>query len=195
MATIADMGVEGAGAEILQPMLKNRFRVDFIGLGAGSTADLNALTIQAITVDRPKLSFEEITLDRYNVKAYIAGKYSFQTSNIVFESDIGGTVAAALQAQLEAQQNIIGMSPAPRFPAAQAGQDYKFSTVITQLDGDNTAFEIWYLEGCWIQNIDYAELDYAASETVKITTTLRYDNARQNIIGGVGKATGGIVVN
>lgn len=191
MALVTDMGVEGAGAEILQPMLKNRFKVDFQGIGRGNTSLPQTLTIQAITADRPKLSFEEVTLDRYNSRAYIAGKHTFETVNIVFESDIGGNVLNALKDQLETQQKIIGMSSAPRLPAAAAGSTYKFATIIRQLDGDNVVYETWFLEGCWIQNIDYGDLDYAASETLKITVTLRFDHARQDVSGTSGKATGG----
>jgi len=187
MALVTDMGVYGDGAEILQPMLKNRFRVEFFGIGI----DSQNLTIQVITADKPKLSFEEITLDRYNSRAYIAGKHTFETISIVFESDVGGRVAALLRDQLEQQQKIIGMASRARLPAARTGHDYKFATAIRQLDGDNYAYESWYLEGCWIQNIDWGDLDYAASETMKITLTVRFDHAREDLDGIAGKATGG----
>lgn len=192
MALVTDMGVYGGAGEILQPMLKNRFRIEFFGIGAGESQNATALTIQAITADRPKLSFEEITLDRYNSRAYIPGKHTFETTTIVFESDIGGGVINTLKEQLEQQQKIIGMTSKARLPPAPSGASLKFATAISQLDGDDHAYEIWYLEGCWIQNIDYGDLDYAASETIKISVTLRYDHARQDTSGvRDGKATGG----
>lgn len=190
MAVVTDMGVYGNVGEILQPMLKNRFRVEFRGIGESQNA--TALTIQVITADRPKLSFEEITIDRYNSRAYIPGKHTFETTTIVFESDIGGGVINSLKDQLEQQQKIIGMSPRRLLPPSATGAALKFATVISMLDGDDHAYEIWYLEGCWIQNIDYGDLDYAASETIKISVTLRYDHARQDTSGvRSGKATGG----
>lgn len=191
MALVTDMGVLGAGDEILQPMLKNRFRISFQGIGGTGNPFANILTLQAITTDRPKLSFEEVTLDRYNSKAYIAGKHSFEPINVVFESDIGGDVIQTIQAQLEAQQKITGMSSAARLPAARAGADYKFAMIIEQLDGDNVVFETWFIEGAWIQQVDYGDLDYTASETVKITLSVRFDHARQDITGQSAKATGG----
>lgn len=177
MAVLADMGVLGDGAEILQPMLKNRFRVDFFGIGT----DSQVLTVQVVTVDKPKMSFEEVVLDRYNSRGYLAGKHTFETISIVLESDIGGGVARVIREQLEQQQKIIGMNPAPRMPAARAGNDYKFGIAIRQLDGDEYAYESWYLDGCWIQNADNGDLDYATSEQVKITLTIRFDHARQDI--------------
>lgn len=190
MALIIDMGVRGNGGEILHPQLKNKWRLTFNGIGG--VQDSQALTIQAITCDRPKLSFEPVTLDRYNSRAYVAGKHQFDPINVTFEADIGGGVASVVRAQLERQQRIIGIGSAPRLPSALAGQDYKFSVTQEILDGDNTPLEVWYIEGTWIENADWTDLDYSASETVKITLSLRYDHARQQILGVPGRATGGM---
>ncbi len=189
MAVLKDMGINGNGDEILQPMLKNRFRVEFRGIGDGEF-----LTLQAITVDRPKLSFEEVVLDRYNSRAYIAGKHTFETINIVFEADIGGGVLRALQDQLEFQQKLIGMDSRTLMPASRSGGRYKFSTIIKQLDGDAEVFETWYLDGCFLQNVDWGDLDYSASETLKVTATIRFDHARQNITGIKESAVTGVRV-
>lgn len=189
MAVLKDMGINGNGDEILQPMLKNRFRVEFRGIG-----DAEFLTLQAITVDRPKLSFEEVVLDRYNSRAYIAGKHTFETINIVFEADIGGGVLRALQDQLEFQQKLIGMDSRPLMPASRSGGRYKFSTIIKQLDGDAEVFETWYLDGCFLQNVDWGDLDYSASETLKVTATIRFDHARQDITGIKESAVTGVRV-
>lgn len=190
MALLIDMGVRGNGGEILHPQLKNKWRLSFNGLGGLVTTE--ALTLQAITCDRPKLSFEQVTLDRYNSRAYVAGKHTFDPINVTFEADVGGGVAGAIQAQLEAQQRIIGMAAAPRLPAAFAGQNYKFSITQEILDGDNTPLEVWYIEGAYIENADFSDLDYSSSETVKITLTIRYDHARQAVLGIPGRATGGM---
>lgn len=190
MALIMDMGVRGNGGEILHPQVKNKWRLTFNGIGG--LVDSQGLTFQAITCDRPKLGFEKITLDRYNSRAYIAGKYQFEPINVTFEADIGGRVSSVIRAQLESQQQIIGMGSAPRLPSALRGQDYKFSITQEVLDGDNTPLEIWYIEGAYIENADFTDLDYSASETIKITLTLSYDHARQQILGIPGRATGGM---
>lgn len=178
MAIIDDMGVTGNG--IWQPKLKNRWRVEFIGLNGES----QGLKAQAITCELPKLEYEEVQLDRYNSRAWVAAKHMFQPINIVLEDDVGGMVAEAIQRQSERQQNIIAPAPSSLLPASAAGQLYKFGTRIEHLDGNTTVFAAWALEGCFFQNIDFGDLDYAASESIKITATIRFDHAR-NLITGV----------
>lgn len=189
MATLVDFGVKGAGGEILQPHLKNKWRLTFNGIG--NLVSSEVLTLQAITCDRPKLSHEVVQLDRYNSRAYIAGKYTFEPITVTLEVDVGGHVEAAIRAQEELQQRIIGMGSAPRLPSALAGADYKFSITQSIMDGDDLPLSTFYIEGAWLENIDWGDLDYAASETLKLTLTIRYDHARQDITGVQKLAMGG----
>lgn len=191
MATINDFGIPGIGTGILQPKLKNLWRVTFANLGGG--ADAQPLSMQAITVTRPVLSHEEVQLDRYNSRAWVAGKHMFEPMTITFEDDVTGTASQVVQEQLQAQQWLIG-AEGPWLGKGEEGSLYKFVTYLDMMDGKEQVVEKWTVEGCWIQNIDYADLDYAASEAVQITLTLRYDHARQDIGGydaGEGVATGG----
>lgn len=178
MALLTDMGVKGNDNEILQPMLKNRFKIRFFGLGGND----EYLTLQVISIDRPKLGFAEIVLDRYNSRAYIPGKHEFQTINAVFESDIAGRVSDAIRDQLEMQQRLIAPTRANLMPASRSGGRLKFQMNIDQLDGDTDKLEVWGLHGCYLSNVDWGDLDYSASETVKITLTIRFDHATQTIV-------------
>lgn len=196
MALITDMGVTQGAGGIIMPMLKNKWQVEFFNIGGGRGNDggnnsADVLTLQAITGDRPKLSFEEIQLDRYNSRAWIAGKHMWEPVNFTFEADIGGRVAKVLQQQLEKQQALTAPGHGRVMNSAASGQQYKFSMIVRMLDGDITPLEEWAYEGVWIQNIDYGDLDYAASEALKLPVTFRFDHARQLILGQSGKATGG----
>ena len=191
MATINDIGIPGVGTGILQPRMKNRWRVTFANMGGG--ADSQPLSLQAITLTRPVLSFEEVQLDRYNSRAYVAGKYTFEPMTITFEDDVSGTASQVLQEQLQNQQFLVG-AEGQWLAAAGEGSLYKFVTYLDLLDGNDQVTEKWTIEGCWLQNIDYTDLDYSASEAVQITVTVRYDLARQDIGGydqGQGVALGG----
>ena len=191
MATINDIGIPGVGSGILQPKQKNRWRITFANLGGGE--DSQPLSMQAITVTRPVLSFEEVQLDRYVSRAWIAGKYTFEPMTLVFEDDVTGSASKVLQAQLQKQQWLIG-AEGQWLAAAGEGSLYKFVTYLDLLDGNEQLIEKWTVEGCWLQNVDYTDLDYAAGDAVTISTTIRYDHARQNIGGydqGEGVATGG----
>lgn len=191
MATINDIGIPGVGTGILQPKLRHKWRVTFANLGGG--VDSQPVSMQAVNITRPTYSFEEVQLDRYNSRAWVAGKHTFEPITLTLEDDITGTASQVLQEQLQKQQFLIG-AEGPFLASAGEGSLYKFVTYLDLLDGNEDVVEKWTVEGCFIQQIDYTELDYTASEAVQITVTMRYDHARQDIGGysqGPGVATGG----
>lgn len=191
MSTINDFGIPGVGSGILHPKHKNRWRVTFANLGGG--ADSQPLSTQAVTVSRPKVSFEEIELHRYNSRAWVAGKHSWEPMSLTIEDDVTGTASSVIQAQLQKQQWLIG-AEGQWLAAAGEGSLYKFVTYLDMLDGNDQVIEKWTVEGCFIQNADYGDLDYAANEKVTISLSIRFDHARQIVGGytqGPGVATGG----
>lgn len=189
MATLGQIGIPGVGNGILHPKHKNRWRITFAGMaGAAATADLS---LQAISASRPSLTFEEIKLDRYNSTAYIGGKHSWDPLTVTVEDDITGRASIVVQQQLEMQQKLIGADGA-WLNASSSASGYKFATKLEMLDGNEGVIETWRMEGCWIQNSNYGDLDYSASEAVTIALTVRFDHARQDLTGsGLGTALGG----
>lgn len=192
MATLSQAGISNAagGAGILHPKHKNRFEIIFIGIGGVS----GNLARQATTITRPQLDFEEVTLHRYNSVSYIAGKHSWSSCSLTIEDDLTGLASSAVTTQLERQQRLIGANAigGQWLNTAATASGYKFGTEIRQLDGNETASEIWALEGCWIQAADFGDLDYSTGEAVTINLTLRFDHARHLLNGA---ADGGIGVN
>ena len=122
-------------------------------------------------------------MDRYNSVNWIAGKHSFEPTTFTFEDDVGGEVVTSIQRQSERQQYIIGVGPRPFLASSAAGELYKFAIRAEMLDGDDTPFETWAFEGCWLKDINYDTMDTTVSESVKITTVIRFDHARQLITG------------
>jgi hypothetical protein len=191
MATINDIGIPGVGSGILHPKHKNRWRVTFANMGGGT--DSQPLSMQAITVNRPKVTFEEITLHRYNSIAYVAGKHSWDPLTLTVQDDVTGSASAVVQAQLQKQQWLIG-AEGQWLAAASEGSFYKFVTYLDMLDGNDQVIEKWTVEGCHLNAVSFGDLDYSVGEPVTIELTIRFDHARQNIIGystGQGVATGG----
>lgn len=190
MSTINDIGIPGVGNGILQPRLKNRWRVTFANMGGGT--DSQPVSMQAVTVNRPKLTFEKVPLHRYNSVAYIAGKHSWEAMALTIQDDVTGSAAAVIQAQLQKQQWLIG-AEGQWLATAGEGSIYKFVTYLESLDGNETVTERWTVEGCWLENVDWGELDYSSSDPVTIAMQVSFDHARQNIGGyqGPGVATGG----
>ena len=78
--------------------------------------------------------------------------------------------------------------------SAASGIDYKFITRFEILDGGNGAntpnvLETWELYGCFLQNVNYNDLDYASQEPAQVSMTVRFDNAVQTPLGdGIGSS-------
>jgi hypothetical protein len=175
MSTINDIGIPGVGSGILQPKQKNRWRVTFANLGGG--VDSQPVSMQATKTGRPHLKFENVALHRYNS----------------IQDDVTGSASKVIQAQLQKQQWLIG-AEGQWLAAAGEGSLYKFVIYLDMLDGNDQVIEKWTMEGCFLEDVDYGEVDYSTGDAVEISMSVRYDHARQNISGynqGKGIATGG----
>lgn len=163
-------GVEGRGG-ILQPKLKYRFRVTTVNFGPFT--EQKNLTQQVMNITKPKLNFDEVQIDSYNSRAWVAGKHTWEMVTLVVRDDITNSVSRMVGHQMQKQLNHFEQT------APAAGINYKFQMNIQTLDGGNDVVqEDWILEGCWLQNVDYDSLDYAAGADVQmITMQVRFDNA------------------
>lgn len=184
------MGIPEVGSGILQPKLKNRWRVTFANLGGGT--DSTPVSMQAINISRPKLSFQEVELHRYNSRAWIGSKHNWEPMSLTLEDDVTNTATNVIQEQLQKQQWLIGAEGSWLATAATASA-YKFTIYADLLDGNEQVLEKWTYEGCWITNCDWGELGYSEGDAVTITLSMRYDHARQDIsfnTSGMGTALG-----
>jgi hypothetical protein len=191
MATVNDIGIPGIGTGILHPKHKNRWRVTFANMGGG--ADSQPVSMQAITIQKPRLAYTEVELHRYNSVAWVAGKHTWEPISLVIQDDVTGTAATVVQAQMQKQQWLIG-AEGQWLAAAGEASLYKFVTYLDQLDGNDQVIEKWTIEGCWLKDVNYGDLDYSSSDAVQIELSVRFDIARQSIGGysqGQGIATGG----
>lgn len=197
MATLSNMGIPGAGAGMLHPKLKNRFRVSFRNM-AQLIPGTNSrdLTLQVVDTTLPSISFEEVALHRYNSTGYVQGKGMWEPINLTVEDDITGLASRVIYAQVETQQRIVGSDLDGRWlNTAATGSDYKFGTVIDELDGDEGVVSTWFLEGCQIMSVEAGDRAYASSsEAATITMSIRFDIARKRESGaGYGTALGGAI--
>lgn len=138
----------------------------------GAVAGGLEMTQQIMTVQKPKLDTDEVQLDSYNSRAWIAGKHTWTAITITLRDDITNSISKLVGFQLQKQLNHFEQtSPA-------AGINYKFSTFVEQMDGGNDAvLDQWVLEGCYLTNVDYSDNDYSAGDVLEISLTIRYDNA------------------
>ena len=169
---------------LLMPKLKYRFRVTLLGFGVSAATEL---TKQVVDVSRPKVGFEEMQLDVYNSKVFLAGKYTFETLSLNLRDDASGFVQKLVGQQVQKQFDFTEQA------SARSGIDYKFTTKIEVLDGGNgtsengvSVLETANMYGCFLTNVDYGDANYATNEAMQVALTIRFDNMIQHGDGTVG---------
>lgn len=182
------LGADGQSAStqgLLMPKLAYRFRVFFANFGVSTPT--TELTKQVMKFDRPHVQFEEIKLPIYNSTVKIAGKYTWNDITCDLRDDAQGSVSKLVGEQLQKQLDFMEQS------SAASGIDYKFQCQFQVLDGGNganepTVLEQWNILGAYLSDVNYNSMDYGTSEAVKISMTIKFDNAIQ--VNGAGTPTG-----
>ena len=182
-------GDSASSQGLLMPKLQYRFRVSLENFGVSTPT--TELTKQVIDVTRPNVSFEQMTIDVYNSRVYLAGKHTWEPITLNLREDVNNNVQKLVGEQLQKQFDFYEQS------SAASGQDYKFVTRIEILDGGNgantpTVLETFELYGCYVESANYNSLAYSNStDPVSVTLNIRYDNAIQSPQGtGIGTAVG-----
>jgi hypothetical protein len=159
---------------LLMPKLQNRFRVSF-DFDTG-----RYVTGNAVSVTRPTLSFDPVTLEVYNSRVYIPGKHTWSTVDIVVRDTVSNQTVKKIEEQLTRQIDMATQS------VQRSAASFKFKTTIETLDGSNpvggnlpntSILDRWTLVGCYIENVAYGNNDYASSDPITISITVKYDNA------------------
>lgn len=184
----------GSTQVLLMPKLKYRFRVTLLGFGVAAATEL---TKQVQDVTRPKVTFEEMTLDVYNSKVKLAGRHTLDNLTLTLRDDASGQVQKMVGQQIQKQFDFMEQA------SARSGIDYKFTMRIEVLDGGNGALvpstlETFECYGCFLANADYGDAAYGTNEHMTVGLTIAYDNLAQfaagatavSPIGGIGAAVG-----
>jgi len=175
--TLGRFGVplNGTAIGMKQPVQKHRFRVLLSQFGAGGNSS-NSVTLETNTVGLPNINFEEQVVHGYNSRAYYAGKYEWQPIELVVRDITDSSVLRSFAEQQQKQFDHFNQV------GERAAGSYKFSMNIQTMDGtvDGVTSE-WFVEGCFIQALNFGDMDYTSSEARIITSTIRFDNATLDI--------------
>lgn len=169
----------GAEGVLVQPKLSYRFRVTLVSFG--TNAETQQLTSQVVSVSRPSLTHDDVVVDVYNSRIFLAGKHTWDPITLTVRDDVTGGVAKAIASQIQKQVDHADQA------STKAGSGYKFEMKIENLDGGNSEVEVldqWHLGGCYIQNVNYGENNYATSDPLQITIAIKYDNANHYLGDG-----------
>lgn len=180
---------------MLMPKLQFRFRATFDNFGVSNPK--TELTKQVLSFARPQVTMEPINIPVYNSMIYVAGRPTWNPCQVVLRDDAAGSVSRLVGEQIQKQFDFMEQA------SAASGIDYKFITKLEMLDGGNgqiepVVLETWELYGCFLNDINYNEANYANNDAMTITMSIRYDNAIQTTSpGGVGtpvpRTNGGVV--
>tara|TARA_B100001057_G_scaffold383569_1_gene389823 strand:+ start:17979 stop:18605 length:627 start_codon:yes stop_codon:yes gene_type:complete len=181
-------GDSASNQGLLMPKLQYRFRVSLENFGVSTPT--TELTKQVIDITRPNVSFEQMTIDIYNSRVYLAGKHTWEPLSLNLREDVNNNVQKLVGEQLQKQFDFFEQS------SAASGLDYKFTTRIEILDGGNgihtpNILETFEVYGCYLESANYNTLNYATNEPVTVALSIRYDNAIQTPADtGIGTAVG-----
>ena len=143
-----------------EPKLKNRFIMQIDGIPA----------YMIKTANRPQITFDEVTMEHMNFTRYVKGKGRWQTLQCTLYDPI---VPSAAQAVMEwvrlGHESVTGRDGYSDF--------YKKDVTFHVLGPVGDVVEEWTLKGAFIQDATFGDLDFASSDPVEITLTLRYDYA------------------
>ena len=143
-----------------EPKLKNRFIMQIDGINAYLIKSMN----------RPSIESDEVILEHMNVTRYVKGKSRWQPLDITLYDPV---VPSAAQQVIEwvrlSHESVTGRDGYSDF--------YKKNVTFNLLGPVGDVVEEWELKGAYIQSANFGDLDFASSDPVEITLTLRYDYA------------------
>lgn len=141
-----------------EPKLQNRFLFSIDGIPA-------YLVRQA---DRPKLTFDEVTLDHINIKRKIKGKADWQNINATLYDPVTPSGAQAVMEWIRlSHESVTGRDGYSDFYK----KDVRFQT----LGPVGDIVEEWTCKGAFVTNADFGSGDWTSSTPMEIQITMRVD--------------------
>ena len=146
-----------------EPKLQNRFLMNIDGI--------DAYLIKKI--DRPQISFQEITLDHINVKRKIKGKANWENITCELYDPVTPSGAQAVMEWVRlSHESVTGRDGYSDF--------YKKDIRIKTLGPVGDVVEEWILKGAYCQNASFGDMDWTSDAPVSISMTIVMDYAILN---------------
>jgi len=144
-----------------EPKRVNRFIVRF-----PSSLGINEWYITSAA--RPSAKINSVAIPFLNTSTYVAGRLEWEEIRLTFKDPIGPSASQELMEwfRLHAESVTGRMGYA-------AG--YKKDIELEMLDPTGVVVEKWILQGCFITNLNFNELDYSRDDLASIQCSLRMD--------------------
>lgn len=147
-------------ATAYEPKRKFRWLINIDGV--------DAYTLK--TAARPQLTFDETVIDYINTKRYVSGKQTWNPIQITTHDPISPSAAQKIM-------DWVRLNYEPLTGRMGYASYYKKNISLKLLDPQGTVVELWDIQGAWPMDVNFGDLDYASSDNVEISFTLRFDNA------------------
>jgi len=148
-----------------EPKRQNRWLFEF--------GDETLPAFIARTASKPSATTEEIVIDYMNTKRYLAGKFEWSTLTLGLYDPIAPSASQKVMEWVRlSYENISGRAGYAAF--------YKKDFSLQSLDPVGAAVEKWSIQGAWITEATFGDLDHASAEPQQIDVTLRFDKAILN---------------
>ena len=148
-----------------EPKRKNRFILRF-----PSSLGINEWYVPSTS--RPKAKINTTEIPFLNTSTYVAGRFTWEEISVQFKDPIGPSASQALMEwfRLHAESVTGSMGYA-------AG--YKKDVELEMLDPTGVVVEKWILQGCFLSNLNFGDLNYSQDELATIDAGLRMDRCIQ----------------
>jgi hypothetical protein len=121
---------------------------------------------------RPSAKITAVPIPFLNTSTYVAGRFEWNTIDVTFKDPIGPSASQALMEWFRLHaESVTG-----RMGYAAA---YKKDIEIEMLDPTGVAVEKWILQGTFLTDLAFGELNYSQDELATISCTLRMDRCIQ----------------
>lgn len=143
-----------------EPKMSNRFIMYIEGIPA--------YLVKATS--RPEITNGKVTIDHINVRRYVKGRSEWSDITVsLYDAVVPSAAQAAMEWVRLHHESVTGRDGYSDF--------YKKDITFNSLGPVGDKVEEWTLKGAFITDANFNELDYASSDVVDISLTLRYDYA------------------
>jgi hypothetical protein len=122
------------------------------------------------TAARPQQTFEETVIDFINTKRYVSGKGAWNPIACTMHDPIAPSASQKIM-------DWVRLNYEPLTGRMGYASFYKKDISLKLLDPQGTVVELWDITGAWPQDVNFGDLDYASSDNVEVSFSLRFDNA------------------
>jgi len=144
-----------------EPKRKNRWVLRF-------PSELGIQEWFVSTANRPQITQDATEIPFLNTSTYVVGRFVWNTISVTFRDPIGPSASQALMEWVRLHsESVTGRQ------GYAAG--YKKDLELEMLDPTGVVVEKWILQGTFLSDVNFNNLDYSSSDLADITATLRPD--------------------